>query len=80
MFEIGYPYIGLSNSTYEKVVKVLEEEVEGMNCTKGEHWGLCRVREKRCEDLKLDYEISATINDLEFKIPLENIAVYLNHS
>ena len=80
MFEIGYPYIGLSNSTYEKVAQILEQEVEGMNCTQGQHWGLCRVKERKCEDLNLDYEISVTIEDFEFKIPLKNIAVYLKHS
>ena len=25
MFEVGYPYIGLSNTTYQKIAKVLEE-------------------------------------------------------
>ena len=35
MFEVGYPYIGLSNTTYQKIAKVLEEEVNGMECTMG---------------------------------------------
>ena len=43
MFETGYPYIGLSNDSYDKVAEVLERDIQGMECTRGMHWGLCRV-------------------------------------
>jgi len=43
MFETGYPYIGLSNETYDKVAAVLERDISGMECTTGRHWGVCRV-------------------------------------
>ena len=80
MFETGYPYIGLSNDTFDKVAEILKTDIQGMNCTKGPHWGLCRVKEKKCEDLNLNHEIIVTMNEVEFKIPLRNIAVYVNHT
>lgn len=80
MFETGYPYIGLSNDTYEKVAHVLMRDVQGMECTEGPHWGICRVKEKTCEEVNLNYDIQITMNDVEFKIPLRNIAVYVNET
>ena len=70
MFETGYPYIGLSEPYFDKIAQILERNVEGMNCTKGFHWGLCRVAEKQCENIKLDHELMFTINDYDFTIPL----------
>ena len=80
MFETGYPYIGLSNDTYDKVAEILRTDIPGMNCTKGMHWGLCRVKGKQCDQLDLNMEIVVTMNEVEFKIPLRNIAVYVNHT
>ena len=46
MFETGYPYIGLSEKYYDQVAELLERDIEGMECVKGVHWGICRVPEK----------------------------------
>ena len=54
-FETGYPYIGLSNDTFDKVAKILEKDIADMNCTKGMHWGICRVKGKSCSKYILDY-------------------------
>ena len=78
MFETGYPYIGLSESYYDKVAQILTKEVDGMECTKGFHWGICRVPETRCDRLNLDYNLTFKIGDYDFSIPLKNMAVYVN--
>ena len=70
MFETGYPYIGLSEKYYDNVASILESKVDGMNCTKGTHWGICRVPEKNCNEINLDFELCFTMNDYNFKIPL----------
>jgi len=80
MFDTGYPYIGLSNETYDKVASILERDVNGMECTTGPHWGVCRVKDKTCDQVNLDYEIKMTMHGYEFSIPLKNIAVYVNQT
>lgn len=80
VFETGYPYIGLSESYYDKVAQILTKEVEGMECTKGFHWGICRVPEKRCDRLNLDYNLTFHIDNYHFTIPLKNMAVYVNQT
>ena len=45
IFETGYPYIGLSPQYYDKVADILERKYHNMNCTKGHHWGICRVKD-----------------------------------
>jgi len=49
-----------------------------MECIKGHHWGMCRVANRRCDELTLNFDIKFTMDDYEFTIPLENIAVYVN--
>ena len=51
-----------------------------MNCTKGEHWGICRIPEQTCEALGLNQMLSFTMGDYEYQIPLNNIAVYVNQT
>lgn len=51
-----------------------------MECTKGKHWGICRVKEETCGSLGLNQMLSFTIEDYEFHIPLDNIAVYVNQT
>ena len=51
-----------------------------MECTKGSHWGICRVAERNCENIALKHDLSVTIDNYEFVIPLENIAVYVNQT
>jgi len=51
-----------------------------MNCTKGMHYGVCRVANKTCESLNLSQKLTFTMNDYDFTIPLENIAVYVNQT
>ena len=77
-FATGYPHIGLSNDTFDKVARILEQDIRGMNCTKGMHWGICRVKGQSCNTLHLDYDIVVTMNEYEFSIPLKNIAVYVD--
>lgn len=80
IFETGYPYIGLSPAYYDRVADVLERKYRKMNCTRGEHWGICRVEEQTCGSLGLNQMLSFTIENYEFKVPLDNIAVYANQS
>ena len=80
MFETGYPYIGLSETYYDQVIDVLSNQVENIECTKGQHWGLCRVAETNCEHIGLDLDMKVKIDNYEFSIPLENIAVYVNQT
>lgn len=51
-----------------------------MECTKGHHWGMCRVANRRCDELTLNFDLKFTMNDHEFTVPLENIAVYVNQT
>ena len=48
-----------------------------MECTKGQHWGICRVKEQQCDQLKFNIDLGVTIQDYEFKIPLDNMATYV---
>ena len=77
MFETGYPYIGLSPDYYDKVAKILKKKVYSMECMKGSKWGICRVKDQYCERLPIQTELVFTIDEYSFKIPLENIAVYV---
>lgn len=54
IFEVGYPFIGLGPEQYDKVAAILERKYHNMNCTKGEHWGVCRVKDQTCESLGLN--------------------------
>jgi hypothetical protein len=63
IFESGYPFIGLSPQYYDKVANILERKYRNMNCTKGEHWGVCRVKDQTCEALGLSQMLSFTIGD-----------------
>ena len=78
MFEIGYPYIGLSNTYFNDISDILKQKVPEMECVNGKHWGLCRIPDKKCEDVYLLSKLTITMNEYEFTIPLENIAVYAN--
>ena len=80
MFETAYPYIGLSNDTYEKVATILERDIEGMECIKGSHWGICRVKEQMCDQVNFEIDLTVIIQDYEFTIPLDNMATYVNMS
>lgn len=81
MFETGYPYIGLTEMYFDKISQYLIQSVSReMECRKGEHWGMCRIANRRCEDLSLNYNITIAMNDHEFTIPLQNIATYVNHT
>ena len=75
--DIGYPFIGLANRYYDEVERVLSE-VRGMECLRGQHWGICRVPDRKCDEVGLDQELSFKINNNDFTIPLKNIAVYVN--
>ena len=75
MFELGYPYIGLSEKFYDLISDALSSNVRDMDCAKGEHWGLCRVENKTCEKINLYQNLTFTMNDVRFDIPLANIAV-----
>ena len=77
-FEIGYPYIGLSEQYYDRVASYLTQSNMNVNCTKGEHWGLCRVPDVECTDLPLNQALTVTIENQKFTIPLQNIASYVN--
>lgn len=81
-FEVGYPYIGMSSRFYDKIAETLNSNVRGMECENfdDEHWGVCRAKGKKCEQLNLEYQLLFTINDYEFSIPLKNIAVNLNET
>ena len=79
-FEIGYPYIGLSERYYDRLASYLMEGNMNVNCTKGEHWGLCRVPDTKCTELPLNQLIEVTIENHKFTIPLQNIASYVNVS
>ena len=80
MFETGYPYIGLSEKYFDKVKSQLESEIDFLNCQKGDHWGLCYVKTEVCDDVYSAFNLTLTINDVEFLIPLQNIAVHINHT
>ena len=77
MYDIGYPFIGLANRYYDEVERILSE-VRGMECLRGQHWGICRVPDRKCDEIGLDQELSFKINNNDFTIPLKNIAVYVN--
>ena len=76
MFETGYPYIGMTQIYFDKFQAILERSVPNINCTKVEHFGFCRVKDK-CENV--NQELTITIRDYDFTIPLENIAVQSNY-
>ena len=78
-YEIGYPFIGLSDRYFDEVEKILSG-VRGMECMRGTHWGICRVPDRKCDEVDLDFELNFKINDNEFTIPLKNIAVYVNQT
>ena len=75
VFETGYPYIGFSETFFDKIAKVIMLENYSITCEKGEHWGLCRAQANSCDILKLDYNLTLVINDVDFIIPLRNMAV-----
>ena len=77
MFETGYPYIGMTQIYFDKFQAIIERSVPNMNCTKGEHFGICRVEDK-CENVNFSQELTLTIRDYDFTIPLENIAIQVN--
>ena len=52
MFETGYPYIGLTEEYYDKVTSILNR-ISGMECTEGNHWGICRAP-RSCSELGLN--------------------------
>ena len=88
-FEAGYPYIGMSMDYYYKVADVIKQKNYDIECTNGEHWGVCRAKEISCEDLDLNLNLTFTILDqarlssdqkFEFTIPLANIAVDIDQS
>ena len=74
MFETGYPYIGMTKLYFDKFYSLISARVPYMNCTQGEHWGICRVEDK-CENVNFNQDIAFTIGDYDFIIPLQNIAV-----
>ena len=80
VFETGYPYIGLSEKYFDKVKSHLQSEIDFLKCQKGPHWGLCYVEQNVCDEVYTRFNLTFTINDIEFKIPLENIAVHINHT
>jgi len=81
VFETGYPYIGFSSRFYDQIAELLKQRVgEEMECTKGQHWGICRVANRTCDTLSLNYNLTFTINDVEFTIPLENMVAYVNQT
>ena len=75
MFELGYPYIGMSERFFDQLSSALRADINNVECTKGEHWGLCRVANKACDSLNLNQNLTFTMNGIEFSTPLENIAV-----
>ena len=54
MFETGYPYIGMSERFFDNFASALYKNSNDFDCTKGKHWGLCRVVNRTCEDLNLN--------------------------
>ena len=52
-YEIGYPFIGLSDRYFDKVEQTLAK-VRGMECMRGKHWGICRVPDRKCDEVELD--------------------------
>ena len=75
MVETGYPYIGFSESYFDKITKILENENSRIECQKGEHYGLCMAKVDDCDILRLDYNLTIVINEVDFIIPLKNMAV-----
>jgi len=53
-FELGYPYIGMSEKFYDRFAAAITANVPDMECAKGEHWGLCRVANQTCDSLNLN--------------------------
>ena len=39
MFELGYPYIGMSQRFYERFSDAISNNIRDINCTQGKHWG-----------------------------------------
>ena len=75
MFEIGYPYIGFSEAYFDKISSILTEQNPAIKCEKGKHWGMCRVYAIDCDHVNLDHDLTIAINDVNFIIPLRNMAV-----
>ena len=80
VFETGYPYIGLSEEYFDQVAEILQDEVQSIECKKGQHWGICRVPEQECSDISFNTDITMVIGEYEFSIPLDNMATYVNQS
>ena len=66
VFETGYPYIGLSEKYFDKVKTQLESEIDFLNCRKGDHWGLCYVKTEVCDNVYSAFNLTFTINAVEF--------------
>ena len=80
VFETGYPYIGLSEEYYDQVAEILADQIPEIECTKGQHWGMCRVPEKQCSDIAFNTGIQIVIGEYEFLIPLANMATHVNQT
>lgn len=74
IFETGYPYIGLSPDYFDRVSNIITRSFHNMRCSTGEHWGMCSVAGRSCDQLGLDQILTFTINQHDFTIPLENLA------
>ena len=80
VFETGYPYIGLSEEYFDQVAEILVRDMPSVECKKGEHWGICRVPDLECSEIKFDTDIELAIGDRAFTMPLDNMATYVNQS
>ena len=54
-FEVGYPYIGMSQRFFDKISQMLTRNVRGMTCERhsDKQLGLCKVPDKTCEEVNL---------------------------
>ena len=82
MFQTGYPFIGLPVETYRDIRNLMQITVPTMNCSEGEHWGMCRVESTGCDLLSIPLNLTFEINThtertFNYSIPIENMLAYV---